>query len=128
MYALFFTGSRYTWSPYVLGLLIGAACGSVWSCGDLALMMVTESSSTNLRASANAITLLLAGIMYFIGQTIVGAIGAATGDYNLPFVTIGAVVVGLTIGLIMMFIKVKETKGTDLESVKPDEIKEQNND
>lgn len=117
-YILFFIGSRNVWSPYLLGFLIGAACGSVWSYGDLILLMVTESSSTNMRVSANAVALCCAGIFYTIGQTIIGAIGTKLGDGYLGIATIVAVIIGLTLGTILILITVKETKGVDLTEVK----------
>ncbi len=117
LYVLFYFGSVCGWNAYVLGAFIGGACGAVWSCGDLLLLMVTESSVTNMRVSANAVVLMLGGIFYTIGKTVISAIGTATGDSYLGLVTIIMVLAGLAVGLILMLIKVKETVGVDLHNV-----------
>lgn len=124
LYVLFYIGSINAWSPYILGLLIGASCGAIWSAGDLILLMVTESSKTNMRVSSNAVALMAAGFCYFMGQLIVGAIGTALGDKYLAIVTIVAVVLGLVGGIILMSITVKETKGMDLNNVSASDFEE----
>ena len=117
LYALFYFGSISGWNAYVLGAFIGMACGAVWSCGDLLLLMVTESSVTNMRVSANAVVLMTGGMLYMLGQILVGAIGTNVGDKYMGLVTIIVAGIGLAAGLTLMLFKVKETVGIDLNEV-----------
>lgn len=121
-YILFYIGSVNAWSPYILGGLIGAACGAVWSCGDLILLMVTESSATNMRVSSNACITLASGLVYLLGNMLVGSLAKGFGsDEYLGIITIIIVVFGLVSGLLLMVFTVKETKGADLHNVTYDD-------
>jgi len=118
-YVLFYLGSIENWPSYFNGLFLGAACGAVWSFGDLLLLMISESSETNLRVSANTTCLFAAGLCYTIAKTIVESICKGMGsDKMMGVFTIIVVVIGLTLSIITTTLKVKETMGVDLNTIK----------
>jgi len=118
-YVLFYVGSMKNWPSYFNGFFLGASCGAVWSFGDLLLLMITESSETNLRVSANTTCLFAAGLCYTIAKTIIESICKGMGsDKNMGILTIIVVIVGLTASVITTTLKVKETKGVDLNTIK----------
>lgn len=117
-YVGFYLGSMYGLPAFFNGLFLGAACGAVWSFGDLLLLMISESSETNLRVSANTTCLFAAGLCYTIAKTIVEAICKGMGSDELMGVfTIIVVVIGLTASIITTTLKVKETNGVDLNTI-----------
>lgn len=117
-YVLFYFASLKLWDARLTGFFIGAACGSVWSFGDLLLLMISESTATNLRVSTNTSCLLVAGICYAIAGAVINAISAGLGSDNyLGPCIIVTVAVGLTAALITTLLKVKETVGVDLNTI-----------
>ncbi len=116
-YVLFYISTVFIWNPYIIGLLIGAACGSIWSYGDLMLLMISESTETNLRVSTNTTTYLVSGSFYGAAIGIFSIITLILGDKSIAPVTLALVLIGITIGTILMLLKVKETKGIDISSI-----------
>ena len=47
----FFIGAKLGISPYIVGFLCGACIGSYYSTNDILIMMIGESTPTNLRSS-----------------------------------------------------------------------------
>lgn len=113
----FSVGSKMAWNPYLVGFLCGACIGSYYSTNDVLIMMIGESSPTNLRSSAMS------------AQFIVTAIGVAVSYViSLPLITLlgnsitGTVSFALLVpGFIMAFFalvrKTNETKGIDMDTV-----------
>lgn len=113
----FSVGAKMAWNPYLVGFLCGACIGSYYSTNDVLIMMIGESSPTNLRSSTMS------------AQFIVTAIGVAVSYIiSLPLITfLGNSVTGtvsfalLVPGFIMAFIalvrKTNETKGIDMDTV-----------
>lgn len=113
----FTVGSKAAWNPYLVGFLCGACIGSYYSTNDVLIMMIGESSPTNLRSSTMS------------AQFIVTAIGVAVSYIiSLPLITfLGNSVTGtvsfalLVPGFIMAFFalvrKTNETKGIDMDTV-----------
>ncbi|MBQ4604245.1 MAG: MFS transporter, partial [Clostridia bacterium] len=72
----FSIGSRMGWNTYLVGFLCGACIGSYYSTNDVLIMMIGESSPTNLRSSTMS------------AQFIVTAIGVAVSYIiSLPLIT-----------------------------------------
>jgi len=117
-YALFYVSARFVWSPYLTGLFIGAACGSVWSYGDLLLLMSSESTETPLRVSVNTATYIFSGVFYGAEMGIFSAITLITGDASIAPVTLVITMIGLAIGTFFLLTKVKDTKDVDIYTVK----------
>lgn len=113
----FSLGSQMAWNPYLVGFLCGASIGSYYSTNDVLIMMIGESSPTNLRSSTMS------------AQFIVTAIGVAVSyGVSLPLITIlgnsvtGIVCFALLVpGFIAAFIslvrKTNDTKGIDMDTV-----------
>lgn len=113
----FSVGANLAWNPYLVGFLCGACIGSFYSTNDVLIMMIGESSPTNLRSSTMS------------AQFIVTAIGVAVSYIvSLPLITfLGNRVTGivsfalLVPGFIMAFVsllrKTNETKGIDMDTV-----------
>lgn len=117
-YVLFYLGSIYQWNNYLKGFFLGAACGAVWSYGDLLLLMISESTETNLRISCNTTCLFAAGMLYAIAKAVIEIICKSNGsDAMMGIYTIVVVVIGLTSSIIINLLKTKETKGVDLNTI-----------
>ena len=116
-YALFYIGSVNVWNPYLLGFFIGAACGSVWSFGDLLLLMTSESVETRLRVSVNTAAVLFAGVFYGVGMGLFAIATLSGNDALIAPVTLVMSMIGLTVGSVTMFLKVKDTKNADMSTV-----------
>lgn len=113
----FSVGARMGWNTYLVGFLCGACIGSFYSTNDVLIMMIGESSPTNLRSSTMS------------AQFIVTAVGVAISYIvSLPLITfLGNSVTGivsfalLVPGFIMAFFalvrKTHETKGIDMDKV-----------
>ena len=113
----FFLGASLAWSPMVVGFLCGACVGSYYSTNDILIMMIGESSPTNLRTSTIS------------AQYIITAAGVFTAyGVGLPLITIlgntmiGAVVLcmavpGFVVALIALCSKTHDTKGVDMDTV-----------
>jgi len=118
-FLLFFTGANGNWNPYLVGFLCGGAIGSFWAAGDItAHIMCSESTPTNLRASVAAVLPLLSGI--FSAIAIFGAIALINvlGDSNAGLISISIAIPGMIISLIIIMLKVRETKGIKLEEIR----------
>ncbi len=116
-FILFSVGSTMAWNPYLVGFLCGACIGSYYTTNDVIIMMIGESSPTNLRSSTMS------------AQFVVTAIGVAVSyGVSLPLITIlgntftgtvcfGLLVPGFILALILLARKTHETKGIDMDTV-----------
>ncbi len=110
-------GSQNAWNPYLVGFFTGAAIGSFWAAGDIVGMMAVESSPTNLRVSIGTVQPIFGSpfMLLFMGGGIVAL--NIVGDAHVPLVCLCSCVPALVGGIIILFAKIKETKGTDLGAV-----------
>lgn len=113
----FYIGSSNNWSPYLVGFLCGACIGSYWYTGDLMGLMESESTPTNLRASVLAVQPMISGMFFGPAMGALLVLSNVLGDSYIGICTLATVVPGMVIGLIMMMLKVKETKGVDMSAV-----------
>ncbi len=108
-------------NPWVIGLAYGISIAGLWSISDMIYFVITsESTPTEMRAS-------VVGSMQLIGMFGMGfnmiynnVVQAVAGD-KLPTVLTIAYLPLMAISLIIMMLKVKETKGVDLDNIKVDE-------
>lgn len=121
-FLIFYIGANRFWNPYLVGFLAGAAVGSYWASGDIVGLIATESTPTTVRASVGAAGPIVMGIIalpvfviFFVLMNVVG--DTMIGPLCLIYSTIG-----LGVGLLILWIKVKETKGVDLANLKGDEF------
>ncbi len=113
----FSIGSKMAWNPYLVGFLCGASIGSYYSTNDVLIMMIGESSPTNLRSSTMSaqfiVTAIGVAISYIISLPLITFLGnTVTGT-----VSFALLVPGFIAAFIALLRKTNETKGIDLESV-----------
>ena len=113
-YILFVAGILKGWNPYLVGSLAGLYQGSYWIGRDYMNVMMTEKVPTDIRASVVGAEGLLVIIGLAVGYltTIIGMtvmpIWWACLAISVPAVNVAAVIFAL---------KVKETKGANLEEI-----------
>ena len=113
----FYFGSKFTWNQYFVGLLTGIAVGSVWSAGDIVILMIAESSPTKFRASIQSIAPLMAGAPYGIVMGLAILFMNIWGDAIIPAIILSTVVPTLIGAIFILFTKVKETNATKLDEI-----------
>ena len=113
----FYFGSKFTWNQYLVGLLTGIAIGSVWSAGDIVILMIAESSPTKFRASIQSVAPLMAGAPYGIVMGLAILFMNIWGDAIIPAIILATVVPTLIGAILILFAKVKETNATKLDKI-----------
>lgn len=113
----FTVGSNMALNPYIVGFLCGAFVGSFYSTNDVIIMMIGESSPTNLRSSAMSaqfiVTAVGVAISYVIGLPLITIIGnSITG-----IVSFALLVPGFIAALITLVSKAHDTKGINMDTV-----------
>ncbi len=113
----FSMGAKLAWNPYLVGFLCGACIGSYYSTNDVIIMMIGESSPTNLRSSTMSaeFVVVAAGVAlsYIISLPLITILGnSITGT-----VSFALLVPGFIAALITMIKKTHDTKGIDLDTV-----------
>lgn len=123
----FLWGTKAGWNPYLIGAGYGLYIGGLWSTSDtLYIMLPGESTPTNLRSSViGAMSLFAVGGMAFnlsIGLFGVKLIGAE----NLGTLCLCVCLPAMIASLLILTFKVKETIGTDLDSVGEETVSAEN--
>ena len=116
-FLLLVAGSRFGWSPYLVGICCGAAVGSYWGMTDIMGILVSESSPTNLRASMLSAMFLPMGVGYVVAYGVGLPLITALGNGAVPVITLCLAVPGMAAGLVVMAAKVHDTNGVDLDKV-----------
>lgn len=116
-FLVFYFGSNHALNPYVVGFFAGAMVGAYWYTGDLMGLMLSESTPTNLRASVMSVQPFVSGMIYSLSMVLTMVLPNVLGDNAIGMVTLCTFVHGMTIGLILMAWKVRETKGVDMGKV-----------
>ncbi len=113
----FSVGATMGWNTLVVGFLCGACIGSYYSTNDVLIMMIGESSPTNLRSSAMSAQFIVTAVgfalSYIIGLPLMGIFGnGVTG-----IVSFALLVPGFLAAAILLIRKTNETKGIDMDTV-----------
>lgn len=116
-YLLFYFGSRNSWNEYPVGFFCGAAVGSYWATGDMITLMCSESAPTGIRVSIATVRPIITGMIYAIGMLINMVLSNILGDEAIGMICLGTFVPGMIIGIIILMIKAKETRGVNLEEI-----------
>ena len=115
-FVLFAAGINNLWNPYFIGGLCGLYQGCYWIGRDYMNIMMTEKVPTDIRASVVGAE----GLLLIIGL-VVGYLAMIIGlAMNVP-VWLACLVVALPcviISVIILTIKVKESKGANLDEIK----------
>ena len=113
-YIGFILSANKLWDPVLVGVLNGLYLGSYWIGRDYMEIMVTEMVPTDIRASVIA----GAGIMILVGAVLGYAFVAVTSLFLPIWLACTILVVPLiTVSLFMLTFKVRETKGTDYNTI-----------
>ncbi len=113
-YILFVAGILNGWNPYLVGSFAGLYQGSYWIGRDYMNVMMTEKVPTDIRASVVGaegllvIIGLVVGYGAIIGGMVIMPIWWACLAISVPTVSVAA---------IMFALKVKETKGANLDEI-----------
>ena len=113
-YILFVVGILNGWNPYLVGAFAGLYQGSYWIGRDYMNVMMTEKVPTDIRASVVGaegllvIIGLVVGYGAIIGGMVIMPIWWACLAISVPTVSVAA---------IMFALKVKETKGANLDEI-----------
>ncbi|NMP37840.1 MAG: MFS transporter [Clostridiales bacterium] len=116
-YLAFYFGSGNGIAPSIVGFCCGAAVGSYWANGDIIGLMAAESAPTNLRVSVTTSYSIISGVIYAVAMLTVMILANILGDAKIGLVCLVTIVPGMTLGLVLLCLKVKETKGMDLTNV-----------
>ena len=118
----FFLGVNLAWDPVLVGVVTGMYTGGYWCTSDaMGGNMCAEAAPTNLRASVLGAQSLcnMVGMGVSYPAMIVASIVAGNGALGITCLLCVAIPMVLTIILFML--KVAETKGIDLNTVRGDE-------
>lgn len=122
-FLLFYVGANLSWNPYVVGLLCGVSVYSYWCGGGMVGLMCSESSPTNIRVSVVAVQPIVNGLIFMLASTSVTILGNILGDMAIGTTCLLVSAPGMALGLILMMLKVKETKEVgDLGAIRGDEF------
>lgn len=113
----FFFGSNLGWSPVVVGLLCGACVGSYYATNDILIMMIGESSPTNLRSStiSSQYFVTAAGVIvsYGVGLPLLTILGNSAAGW----ISLGLALPGFVVALICLCTKTHDTTGINMDTV-----------
>lgn len=121
-FLIFYIGSNLAWNPYLVGICCGACVGSYWAAGDMVGLVCSESAPTNLRASVMAVQPVVNSMIYMLAGNLVLILGNVLGDAAIGTTCLLVSVPGMVLGLVIMMLKVKETKGVDMGAIRGDEF------
>lgn len=114
-FMLFAFGCKNGWGPIPVGILYGLYLGSYYQVGDYMWIMAAEKAPTENRASSTAAITLLSYLGLFAGLILLTAMLA--GGLAITTACLIVTMPTLITSMVLLMTKVKETKGTDLESV-----------
>jgi MFS family permease len=118
----FFTftiGSTLNWNPYLVGFLCGVSIGSYYSTNDVLIMMIGESSPTNLRSSTMSAQFIVTAIGFAFSYIIGIGVPLITGLGNtiIGAVSLALLVPGFIGAFFALMFKTHDTKGIDMDTV-----------
>lgn len=113
-FAFEFLALYFGWPLFTVGLFLGIVLGADWANGDIYAMMASESCTTNLRSSIMSVFSLFFGFGMVASMGITALLPVLIGKANISIGYFALAVPAWIISLIILSIKVKETKGADL--------------
>lgn len=116
-FIVFFFGAKFGWNPYLVGFFCGAHIGSYYSTNDVLIMMIGESSPTNLRSSTISAQYIVVAIGFAISNLVALPIMTALGNQYTGVVAFCLLVPGFLGALVAMSVKTRDTKGIDMDTV-----------
>jgi MFS family permease len=117
-------GLYFHWNEYLIGVFLGFFLAGYWNWGDTIILMVSESTPTNLRSSAAGDQNMFSGIGYAAGyltMVLYTSLAPEGALAYLDFLFLGLAIPGVLGTLLIIHAHVGETRGLDLDRVKGDE-------
>ncbi len=116
--ALFAAGCSMKLNPYITGFGYGFSIAGLWSISDMLYFVITsESTPTEIRASVVGSMQLLGMVGTGFNMIFNNIVTMLAGSLNLPFVLTVTYLPLLMLALLIMMLKVRETKDVDLDNV-----------
>ncbi len=120
--AVFAYGCIFPLNPWITGFAYGISIAGLWSISDMIYFVITsESTPTEIRASVVGSMQLVGMVGTGLNMVYNNVVTMIAGSLNLPIVLTVAYLPLLTLSLVIMMLKVKETKDVDLDNVQVDE-------
>lgn len=116
-FILFSVGSSIAFNPYVVGFCCGAFIGSYYSTNDVIIMMIGESSPTNLRSSTMSAQFIVTAVGVAVSYIVSLPLITVLGNSVTGIVSFTLLVPGFIAALICLIRKTNETKGIDMDTV-----------
>lgn len=116
-FILFSVGSSIAFNPYVVGFCCGAFIGSYYSTNDVIIMMIGESSPTNLRSSTMSAQFIVTAVGVAVSYIVSLPLITVLGNSVTGIVSFALLVPGFIAALICLIRKTNETKGIDMDTV-----------
>ena len=116
-FILFTVGAKMAWEPYLVGFFCGAFIGSYYTTNDVLIMMIGESSPTNLRSSTMSAQFIVTAIGVAISYAISLPLVTILGNTAMETVCFALLVPGFVISLFLLMRKTNETKGINMDTV-----------
>ena len=113
----YYVGATAGWNPYLVGFLCGACIGSYYSTNDVIIMMIGESSPTNLRSSTMSAEYIVVAIGVAASYIISFPLTYIFGNSAVGIICFALTVPGFIGALVTMAKKTHETKGIDMDTV-----------
>lgn len=113
----FFVGANLSWNPYVVGALCGMFIGGFYSTNDVLIMMIGESSPTNLRSSCMSSQYIVTGIGVAVSYIISIPVMTLLGNSFTGIVSFCLLVPGFIAALLTLIKKTHDTRGIDMDTV-----------
>lgn len=116
-FILFALGARLGWNAYVVGFLCGMFVGSYYATNDIIIIMVGESSPTNLRSSTMSAQFIVTAVGFAVSYLVSFIVKMLFGNAIIGILAFGLLVPGFVGALITLIKKTNETKGVDMDTV-----------
>lgn len=116
-FILYYVGANLGWNAYIVGFLCGACIGSFYSTNDVLIMMIGESSPTNLRSSTMSAEFVVVAVGVALSYILSLPLTFIFGNSAVGIVCFALTVPGFIGALVTMAKKTHETKGIDMDKV-----------
>ena len=116
--ATFIFGAGLGFNEYVIGTAYGVFIGGLWSiCDTLVLVMPSESTPTELRASVIGTMALIMGVGMALSSILIAVGMNVVGSANIGMLCFAMTVPFMLIAIFLITKNVKETNGADLTNI-----------
>mgnify|MGYP003305691020 CR=1 FL=1 len=116
-FVVFSLGANAVLNPYLVGFFCGAFIGSFYSTNDVLIMMIGESSPTNLRSSTMSAQFIVTAVGVALSYIISLPLMTILGNGVTGTVSFALLVPGFIAAFFALMRKTNETKGTDMDKV-----------